>query len=155
MGPSTKNTLTYDPYDDYYAPYTFEQVFYPIAHGKGTSTSSRAWARTTPTVNSVVVILGHDEDTVIHQGSSSVGVKNDPPRADVSEDANDEVDATSNDGTDGVSSNGFNLEEDYEASESSEDKIEVGNAADIEVDTIIADEVLDVDNEEEETDLLL
>ena len=64
--------LAYSPYsvrpmysvygeEPYHPIQPFQPEFFPVADDEGPSSGSRAWAQATPTVNSVVVVPGHDE----------------------------------------------------------------------------------------------
>ena len=141
----------------------FHPVFYPIADDEGPSSDSRAWAQATPTVNSVVVVPGHDEkggnQMVWGDPFSDAAITPDLPNQDKApspkgtEKTNDCDVERSSDDISNAESEGFDPEGDYEASES--DDMEMVDPVEAEIDEIIALDALDLEKEEDDTDQLL
>ena len=150
--------------EQFYPLPPFQPEFFPVANDEGPSRSSRAWTRATPTVNSVVVVPGHDErgvsegqrdDVSFHAAiTPNLPVEDGIPSAEDTEANNVDDTKQSSDETasdDGSESNGFDPECDYDG----DFDVEMSDPAEAKIDELMVLDELDLDEEEDDTDVML
>ena len=166
--------LAYSPYsvrpmysvygeEQYHPIQPFQPEFFPVADDEGPSSGSRAWAQATPTVNSVVVVPGHDEKggNEMEWGDAFLDAAITPdlpnqanaPSPEGTEKMNDCDVEQSSDEISNAESEGFDPEGDNEVSES--DDVEMVDPVKAKIDELMALDELDLDEEEDDTDIML